>query len=72
MDLIGYRNELQRKMDAINVLLGGTYNGNGVVARKQLGRRKVKRTMSAAGKAKIAAAARKRWRKAKAAGRNYL
>ena len=33
---------------------------------------KIKRTMSAAAKAKISAAAKKRWKKAKAAGKNSL
>jgi hypothetical protein len=56
---------LQSKLDT---LLGGVEVGNGVAIAKR-GR---KRRMSAAGRARIAAAARKRWRKAKAAGRNSL
>ena len=56
------------------ILGGGSEVGNGV---KRLGRppgsgKKGKRKMSPAARARIAAAARLRWKKAKAAGRNSL
>jgi hypothetical protein len=57
---------LQSELDAL--LGGGSGVGNGVATSKP-GR---KRRISAAGRARIAAAARKRWRKVKAAGKNLL
>ncbi len=71
-DLTEKIESLQSQLSSL--LGGGSGVGNGV---KRIGRppgsgKKGKRTMSAAGRAKIAAAARKRWAKAKAAGRNSL
>jgi hypothetical protein len=56
---------LEQKLS--DLLDGGSQKGSTTVAKP--GRR---RRMSAAGRARIAAAARLRWRKAKAAGRNRL
>jgi hypothetical protein len=63
---------LQRKIDAIDLLQGGNYSrSNGVNGAKR-GPKPGRRTMSSAARARIAAAARLRWKKAKAAGRNAL
>ena len=73
IDLISYRADLQRQIEAIDLLLGGTTLGNGRTARgaspasNRMGR--TKRKMSAAGRARIAAAARKRWAGVKRGGR---
>lgn len=74
IDLHAYRAELQQKIEAIDVLLGG-YSGSGVrrtngTAKTTAGRGK--RTMSPAARAKLAAIARARWKKAKAAGKKAL
>src|SRR5439155_26573055 len=75
IDLVSYRADLQRKIEAIDVLLGGSVISNGHAAHRTnqasngtrgTGRRK----MSAAGRARIAAGARARWAKVKGAGRN--
>jgi hypothetical protein len=73
-DLISYRNELQRKLDAVNSVIAdiGSSIPSPAHVRSTNGRRKGKRQMSAAGRARIAAAARARWKKAKAAGRSSL
>ncbi len=74
-DLLAYRAELQRKLDAVNAVIADMTGGSistTTVTRSTNGRRKTKRTMSAAGRAKIAAAARLRWKKARAAGKNRL
>jgi hypothetical protein len=69
---------LREKLDELESelarLLGSASAGpNGSVApRAPVAAVKPKRTMSAAGRARIAAAARKRWRKAKAAGKTTL
>lgn len=67
--------EIKDNIESLTNELNSLLNGTGT--RKRLGRppgsgRKGKRTMSAAGRARIAAAARARWRKAKASGRNRL
>ena|SRR5437899_2844476 len=77
IDLVSYRADLQRKIEAIDVLLGGSVISNGHATHRTnqasngtrgTGRRK----MSAAGRARIAAGARARWAKVKVkgAGRN--
>jgi len=75
-DLLAYRAELQRKLDAVDAILSDMTGGSvrsTAPTRSPNGRRKVgKRTMSAAGRARIAAAARLRWKKIKAAGKNRL
>lgn len=79
------QDEIESLQGELNKILGGTDAGNGV---KRRGRKpkvdgdvdrfkedrgmKPKRKMSAAGRAKIAAAARARWAKAKAAGKKSL
>jgi hypothetical protein len=64
-DLQKYRAELQRKIDAVDVILadmgGGRSNAGKTKAVKQNGRKKGKRKMSAAAKAKISAAKRAYW-----------
>src|SRR5882724_6800076 len=74
IDLVSYRADLQRKIEAIDLLLGGSVIGNGHAARRTSrafnGRRSTaRRKMSAAGRARIAAGARARWAKVKGAGR---
>ena len=73
-DLISYRNELQRKLDAVNSVIADMGGSIPSPAPKHStnGRRKGRRHMSAAGRARIAAAARLRWKKIKAAGKNRL
>jgi hypothetical protein len=67
--------EIKDKIETLEGELAALLNGTAPA--KRLGRppasgKKGKRTMSAAGRARIAAAARARWKKAKAAGRNSL
>jgi hypothetical protein len=63
------KTRIEALQSELNAILGGALElGNGLAVTKP-GR---KRRMSAAGRARIAAAARKRWRKAKAAGRTRL
>jgi hypothetical protein len=72
--------DIQDKIETLqgqlsSLLGGGSGVGNGIAKRRGRppgGSKKGNRTMSAAGRAKIAAAARLRWKKAKAAGRNSL
>jgi len=76
-DLLAYRAELQRKLDAVNAVIADMTGSSAQAApitptRSTNGRKSVKRKMSAAGRARIAAAARLRWKKAKAAGKNRL
>ena len=74
IDLISYRADLQRQIEAIDLLLGGSTIGNGRTARRaspasnRMGR--TKRRMSAAGRARIAAGARARWAGVKRGGAN--
>jgi hypothetical protein len=64
IDLISYRAELQRKVEAIDLLLGGgSGNGRTISEASAAGRK-----MSAAGRARIAAAARARWARARGSG----
>lgn len=75
-DLVELRAELQRKIEAIDLILGHEVP----TPKKRMGRPpgtgkstpKGKRRMSAAGRAKIAAAAKARWAKIKAAGKSHL
>jgi hypothetical protein len=63
------------RLEAELETLVGSPNRNQATRRfshKGLGTKRSRRKMSAAAKAKIAAAARLRWKKAKAAGRNAL
>ncbi len=65
------KDRIEQLTNELDSLLGGT-SGPKRRGRPPGSGKKVKRTMSAAGRARIAAAARKRWKKAKAAGRNSL
>ena len=75
IDLVAYRAELQRKIAAIDVILG---RGGAIVASSasQGGRVSTfggpRRKMSAAAKARLAAIARARWRAAKQSGKKHL
>src|SRR5882672_2564980 len=75
IDLISYRADLQRQIEAIDLLLGGSTLGNGRTARgaspasNRMGG-KTRRKMSAAGRARIAAGARARWAGVKRGGRS--
>jgi hypothetical protein len=74
IDLQAYRAELQQKIQAIDLLLGG-YVGNGVRRITPSTKTKGghgKRTMPAAARARLAAIARARWKKVKAAGKKAL
>ncbi len=75
---LSLREKIDELESELTRLLGGASAGpNGSASprapqQKQLAAVKPKRTMSAAGRARMAAAARKRWRKAKAAGKTTL
>jgi hypothetical protein len=76
IDLVAYRAELQQKIEAIDLILGGTPASSsaawsGPAARKTAPRRG-RRTMSAAAKARLSAIARARWKKARLAGKSHL
>lgn len=67
------KDKIESLQSELNSLLGGGGEaGNGVIAAPRRGRPPGKRTMSPAAWARIAAAARARWKKAKAAGKNSL
>src|ERR1700704_5283957 len=68
IDLVSYRAELQRKVEAIDLLLGGS-TGNGASPASHKTNAPAKRRISAAGRARIAAAARGRWATVKGAVR---
>jgi len=78
IDLVSYRAELQRKLEAVNELLGvsgGRAYGRRAYATRTAARgpgRSGQRKMSAAGRARLAAIARARWRKARLAGKSRL
>ena len=71
---LSLREKIDELESELSKLLGSASAGpNGSAARRvPVAAVKPKRTMSAAGRARIAAAARKRWRKAKAAGKRTL
>jgi hypothetical protein len=79
------QDKVEKLLKELSSILDGTEIGNGIVKRKYTKRAggdvdrfkaaradKPKRKMSAAGRAKIAAAAKARWAKVKAAGKNSL
>ena len=73
IDLLAYRSELQRKIVAIDVILGRTPGADGSTANRPAGPGfGVGRKMSDAAKARLAAIARARWKAAKSAGRKHL
>jgi hypothetical protein len=65
-----HQNGIEKLTAKLSGLLGG--GGNGVPASFTVKKRKGRRKMSTAAKAKIAAAAKKRWAKARAAGKKRL
>jgi hypothetical protein len=67
INLQAYRVELQRKLEAIDLILGNTA-ARGSGATTGSGRR----GWSEAAKLRLAAIARARWKKARAAGKNAL
>jgi hypothetical protein len=71
-DLLAYRSELQRKLDAVNSVIADMGVSVPSPALIPSTNPKVKRKISAAGRARIAAAARARWKRVKAAGKNRL
>ena len=64
-------NALMEIDDVIASVLTGGRQKTGLLRRVESGRKRVRR-MSAAGRARISAAAKARWKKAKAAGKNTL
>ena len=66
----GIKDKIEELQSQLNKLLGGDGVGNGSPAVKPA--KKTGRKMSAAGRARIAAAARARWAKVKAAGKKRL
>ena len=79
MEILEYKAQLEQKLATVNAIIAEM----GVTAPKKRGRKpgskvakadkpKGKRKMSAAGRARIAAAAKARWAKVKAAGKKRL
>jgi hypothetical protein len=66
-----HHTSIEKLTAKLSGLLGGG-GGNGVPAPITVKKRKGRRKMSAAGRAKIAKAAKARWEKVKAAGKNRL
>jgi len=65
------KDQIENLQTELNKILGH-FVGNGFVATAHRSRKSSKRKMSAAGRAKIAVAAKARWAKVKAAGKNRL
>ncbi len=74
IDLENLRSELHKKIEAIDLLLGRTIVGRVIKRAKKIhhARKAGRRKMSAAGRARLAAFARARWKKARAAGKSTL
>lgn len=73
INLVTYRQELQAKLDAVDLLLEGSTPAPKAEASPEAPSvQKARRSMSPEAKEKIAAAARKRWRNARAAGKTSL
>jgi hypothetical protein len=68
INLPAYRAELQRKIEAIDLILGNAPTRSSGISATRSGRR----GWSEAAKLRLAAIARARWKKAKAAGKNAL
>jgi hypothetical protein len=78
IDLVAYRAELQQKIEAIDLILGGASSagsparrGRAASTRTRSGKRG-RRTMSPAARARLAAIARARWKKARLSGKSHL
>lgn len=70
-DLSRLRNELQSKIDAIDLILGDLPPARHISSAAN-GEARPKRTMSAAGRAKLRAIAKARWAKARKEGKKAL
>ena len=74
INLEALRAELNRKLEAIDLLLGKTIGGRIIKRARKIhyARKAGRRKMSAAGRARLAAYARARWKKARAQGKSTL